>query len=147
VTRQRAGRSGLQIPAEAGRSLFQDVQTGSGAHSDSYSVGTGGVFPMVKRPGREVYHSPSSGAGVGNEWSHTSSPTTRLHGAERYYFTSLCPNLEKWGVTCSEVLILGEICVLSLIYIYVAVCRFCVVRCVIVICLYLLFRDYSTEVI
>jgi len=33
---------------------------------------------------------------------------------------------EKWGVKCSEVTIVGEMCVLSLIYIYVAVCRFCV---------------------
>jgi hypothetical protein len=33
-------------------------------------------------------------------------------------------------------------CVLSFAYIYVAVCRFCAVRCVIIICLSLLFSNY-----
>jgi len=36
-------------------------------------------------------------------------------------------------------MILGKMCVLSFAYIYVAVCRFCTVRCVIIICFYLLF--------
>jgi hypothetical protein len=35
------------------------VQTGSGAHSASYPVGTGGPFPGGKaRPGRDADHSP-----------------------------------------------------------------------------------------
>jgi len=34
-------------------------------------------------------------------------------------------------------------CVLSLIYIYVAVCRFCAVHCLIIICFCLLFSNYS----
>jgi len=38
----------------------------------------------------------------------------------------------------------GEICVLSLIYSYVVVCRFCAVRCLIIICFPLLFYNYST---
>ena len=38
-------------------------------------------------------------------------------------------------VMWSEVMVLGKMCVLSLIYIYVAVCRFCVVHCLI-ICFY-----------
>jgi hypothetical protein len=53
---------------------------------------------------------------------------------------------EKWGVKCSEVkwcevdvMIFGEMCVLSLIYSYVAVGRFRAVRCVIVICFYFYF--------
>jgi len=55
---------------------------------------------------------------------------------------------EKWRVKCSEVkwnevMILGEMCVLSLIYIYVAVCRFCAVHCLIIICFCLLFSNYS----
>ena len=37
-------------------------------------------------------------------------------------------------------MILGEMCVLSLIYIYVAVCRFCVVHCLI-ICFWFLFSN------
>jgi hypothetical protein len=42
------------------------------------------------------------------------------------------------------VIISGEMCVLSLIYSYVAVNRFCAVRCLIIMCLYLLFSNYST---
>ena len=39
-----------------------------------------------------------------------------------------------------------SICALSLMYSYVAVCRFCAVRRVIIICLSLLFSNYSTYV-
>jgi len=41
------------------------------------------------------------------------------------------------------VAILGEMCVLSPIYIYVAVCMFCAVRCVIIICFSFLFYNHS----
>jgi len=41
-------------------------------------------------------------------------------------------------------MILGEMCVLSLIYSYVAVCTFCAVRCIIIVCFGLLFTNYST---
>jgi hypothetical protein len=43
-------------------SLLHSVQTGSGAHSTSYSVGNGGSFPGAKRQGRESDHSPPSNA-------------------------------------------------------------------------------------
>jgi hypothetical protein len=43
-------------------------------------------------------------------------------------------------------MILGEICVLTLIYVYVAVCRFCAIRCANIICFYLLYSNYSTHV-
>jgi hypothetical protein len=44
------------------------VQTGSGAHQASCTVGTGGPFPGGKaRPGRDVNHSPPSSAEVKNE--------------------------------------------------------------------------------
>jgi hypothetical protein len=44
------------------------VQTGSGAHPVSCTVGTGGPFPGGKaRPGREADHSPPSSAEVENE--------------------------------------------------------------------------------
>jgi hypothetical protein len=44
------------------------VQTGSGAHPASYSMGTGGSFPGGKtRPGRDADHSPPSSAEVENE--------------------------------------------------------------------------------
>jgi hypothetical protein len=39
------------------------VQTGSGAHPDSCTMGTGGPFPGAKaRPGRDADHSPPSSA-------------------------------------------------------------------------------------
>jgi hypothetical protein len=44
------------------------VQTGSGVHPASYTMGTGGHFPGGKaRQGREAEHSPSSSAEVENE--------------------------------------------------------------------------------
>ena len=47
---------------------------------------------------------------------------------------------KKWSeVQWSEVKIFGEMCELSLVYIYVTVCRFCAVRCLIITYIYLLF--------
>jgi hypothetical protein len=44
------------------------VQTGSGAHPASYTMGTGVLSPEVKaRPGRDTDHSPPSSAEVENE--------------------------------------------------------------------------------
>jgi hypothetical protein len=44
------------------------VQTGSGAHPASCTMGTGGPFPGDKaRPGRNADHSPLSSAEVVNE--------------------------------------------------------------------------------
>jgi hypothetical protein len=44
------------------------VQTGSGTHPASCTMGTGGSFPGGKaRPGRDVDHSPPSSAEVVNE--------------------------------------------------------------------------------
>jgi hypothetical protein len=44
------------------------VQTGSGAHPASCTMGTGGPFPGAKaRSGREADHSPPSSAEVENE--------------------------------------------------------------------------------
>jgi hypothetical protein len=43
-------------------------------------------------------------------------------------------------------MILGEMCVLSLIYGLVAVCWFCTVLCLIIRCFYLLFSNYPTYV-
>jgi hypothetical protein len=51
----------------------------------------------------------------------------------------------KW----TEVMILSEMCVLSLIYSYVALCSFCAVRyliIIIIICFSLLLSIYSTYV-
>jgi hypothetical protein len=44
------------------------VQTGSGAHPASCTMGTGGTFPGAKaRPRRDADHSPLSSAEVVNE--------------------------------------------------------------------------------
>jgi hypothetical protein len=44
------------------------VQTSSGAHPASCTMGTGGPFPGVKaRPGRDTDHTPLSSANVENE--------------------------------------------------------------------------------
>jgi hypothetical protein len=72
VSMLRAGRSGVRIAVEARcYSLLQNVQTGSGAQP-AYSLGTGVVSLVVKRPGREFDHSPASNIEVKNEWRHTS---------------------------------------------------------------------------
>jgi hypothetical protein len=52
------------------------VQTGSGAHPASCTMGTGGKA----RPGRDADHSSPSSAEIENERSYTSSPPRRLHG-------------------------------------------------------------------
>jgi hypothetical protein len=58
--------AGLRFPAGQIFSLLHSVQTGSGAHPESYPMGTGALSPGVKRPGREADHSPPSSADVKN---------------------------------------------------------------------------------
>jgi hypothetical protein len=78
------------------------VQTGSGAHPASSTMGTGGPFPGGKaRPGRDADHSPHL---VPRSWmsmSYISSPPKRLHGVLRDCCTctftlALCPH-RLWG--------------------------------------------------
>jgi hypothetical protein len=60
------GLDGVRSPTEAEdfSSTFC-VQTGSGAHPASYTMGTGGSFPGGKAlPGRDADHSPPSSAEV-----------------------------------------------------------------------------------
>jgi hypothetical protein len=40
----------------------------------SYTMGTGSSFPGVKRPGREVHHSPPTSVEVKKMWIYTSTP-------------------------------------------------------------------------
>ena len=56
--------------------LLQFVQTGSGAHPASYSMGTGGgaLFPGVKRLGCEADRSFQYSTKVKNEWRYSSTP-------------------------------------------------------------------------
>jgi hypothetical protein len=57
----RAGRNGDRIPV--GARFFAHVQTGSGAHPASCTMGTGSL-PGVKLPGRGADHPPPSSAEV-----------------------------------------------------------------------------------
>jgi hypothetical protein len=61
--------TGFRSPTEAENfSSSPCVQTGSGAHLTSCTMGTGGPFPEGKaRPGRDADHSPPSSAEVKNE--------------------------------------------------------------------------------
>jgi hypothetical protein len=58
----------VRSPTMADFSSSSCVQTGSGAHPASYTMGTRGSFPGGKaQPGREADHSPPSSAEVKNE--------------------------------------------------------------------------------
>jgi len=54
-------------------------ETHSGAHPSSYPMGTGAFSLRIKRPGREVDHSPPPSAEVKNAWSYTSTLPVHLH--------------------------------------------------------------------
>jgi hypothetical protein len=67
------------------------VQTGSGAHPASCTVGTGGPFPGGKaRPGRDADHSPPSSAEVKYEKElyllSPQAPPWRVAGSVYLYF-------------------------------------------------------------
>jgi hypothetical protein len=51
-----------------------------GAHSASYSMGTGSITPGVNRPELKADHSPPSSSEVKNKWSYTSTPPVGLNG-------------------------------------------------------------------
>jgi hypothetical protein len=61
----------IEVRFPAGAEDFSSilcVQTGSGAHPASCTIGTGGPFPGDKaRPGRDADHSPPSSAEDENE--------------------------------------------------------------------------------
>jgi hypothetical protein len=62
----RYGLDGPGIESRWGVRFFAHVQTGTGAHPASCTMGTG-TFPGVKRPGRGAYHPPPSSAEVRKE--------------------------------------------------------------------------------
>ena len=57
------GLDGPGIESQWGARFSAPVQTGSGSHPASYTMGTGS-FPGVKRPGGGVGHPPPSSADV-----------------------------------------------------------------------------------
>ena len=56
------GLDGPEIESRWGARFFVPLQTGRGAHPASSTMGTGS-FPGVKRPGRDVDHSPPCSKG------------------------------------------------------------------------------------
>jgi hypothetical protein len=64
-------------------SLLQNVQTCSGAHPASYSLGTGVLLLGINQPQHEANHSPPSSLEVKNEWSCTSASPICLYGIHR----------------------------------------------------------------
>jgi hypothetical protein len=76
---RRAGWSRVRIPVRAGNfSLHHRVQTGSGAHPDSYRTCTKGSFPAGKEAEGGVDHSHPSSVEVKNAWNYTSTLPTPL---------------------------------------------------------------------
>jgi hypothetical protein len=68
----QGGRS--SSPGRVKNFLFHFFQTGSGVHPTSYTMGTGGSFPRVKRPEREADHSPPASVEVNKMWIYTTTP-------------------------------------------------------------------------
>jgi hypothetical protein len=59
-----AGRYGVRIKVGAKSiSILQNVQTGYGAHTASYSIDNG-VFPGLKATGASVNHTPTSSSAI-----------------------------------------------------------------------------------
>jgi hypothetical protein len=56
------------------------MQVVSGVTTVLSSGFRGSLSPGLDRTGREAGRSPTSGAGVGNSWSCTSTPHIHLHG-------------------------------------------------------------------
>jgi hypothetical protein len=85
----------IGVRSQAGAEDFSSslcVQTGSGVHPASCTMGIGGTFPRGKaRPGRDADHSPPSSAEVVNEWElyllSPQAPPWRLEGL--FYFLLL----------------------------------------------------------
>jgi hypothetical protein len=73
---------GVRSPAEANDSSSSlCVQTGSGAHTASCTIGTGGPFPGDKAgPGRDADLSPQLVPRSRMSRNYTSSPPKRHHG-------------------------------------------------------------------
>jgi hypothetical protein len=88
---------GVRSPAEAKDfSSNLCVQTGSGAHPASCTMGTEGPFPGGKaRPGRDADHSPPSSAEDVNELELYLLSPKRHHGVKRdcFFWLFICCNL------------------------------------------------------
>jgi hypothetical protein len=90
-------------------------------------------FRMILRPTRGTFLVVELG------WQHTVRTSIHL-------FYKMGSEVQWSDVNWIKVKIFGEMFAFSLIYSYVAVCRFCAVCCVIIICISLLLSNYSTFV-
>jgi hypothetical protein len=72
----------VRVPVVSEYSLLHIIQTSSGAHPVSYSMGTGGFFPRGKAAGHEAHHSPPTSAEIKKMWNYTFIPP--------YTFMVLC---------------------------------------------------------
>lgn len=76
--------------------LLRSVQTDTGAHPDSYSTDTEGSLPgRGQQPALTAHQSPTSKAGIKNQWSYSSVPIC-LHSLYRDNCT--CTFTYKRGV-------------------------------------------------
>jgi hypothetical protein len=90
----------IEVRSPAGAKDFSSslcVQTSSGIHPASCTMGTGGPFPGGKgRPGRDADHSSPSSAEVENEWKlhllSPQAPSWRVAG--QLYFIFTIPSLQ-----------------------------------------------------
>jgi len=88
VTGLWAGKSGVQFLGGSNNcSLLQNVQTCSGAHTASCSLGTGVLFIGINQPWHEADLSPQPSSEVKNEWSYTGTCPVWLYGIRRDNFT------------------------------------------------------------
>jgi hypothetical protein len=72
---------GVRFSEEAGNFFLRHrLQTGSGAHPTSYTMGTGALSLGIKRPRRESDHSPPSSAEVKECLEQYLHSPIRLHG-------------------------------------------------------------------
>ena len=79
ATTGRATNRGM-IPGRTNHfSLPWNVQTGSGAHPASYSMGSGGCSPRIRRPGMNTTTHPNTVPGLRMN-GVVPPPPTRLHG-------------------------------------------------------------------
>lgn len=88
VTGLWVGKSGVQFLGGSNNcSLLKNVQTCSGAHPASRSLGAGVLFIEVNQPWHEANHSPPSSSEVKNERSNTGTSPVWLYGLHGDNFT------------------------------------------------------------
>jgi hypothetical protein len=81
VTRLRDGRPGFDSRYGQGVFLFTTAsKTTLEPTQPPIQWLPGALSPRIKRPGREVNHTPPPSAEVKNGWSYTYTPLIRLHG-------------------------------------------------------------------